>query len=307
MALTETQRANRRSRFFSTDMAALLGLVPESWGTGADVIAEKLYDFEPRKTTEAMELGIDLEPVRLKSFEEEAGPLLRNPECLCEDHPLGAHPDAILEATGEPVDVKTSGLIRPLDSSWGAPGTNEVPIYVTIQCTVHLICAKCVTVCHVPAILGGRGRCLYQVPWDEETAAGITEAADFCWEEYVVARKPFHGPPPSLDLLKRLKRTPKKIVPMSMEAVEAWQDAKAKFKAAETHRDECQAAVIERLGDAEAGSLPDGRLLTYYSQTSQGIDVKRLRADMPTVAAEYTRVSTFPVLRLPKSPKRSKS
>lgn len=307
MALTEAQHAERRKRFYSTDVAALLGCDP--WRNGAAVIAEKVYDMEPVPSKPYMDAGTRFENVVLDWGAEQVGAIIRNQHRVCKNHALGTHIDAIVQAPQEPMEGKTAGLFGPLVEEWGADGSDEVPERVVIQDIVHMVCMGCTTVCHTPAFIGGRGFLMYHIPWDEETAAGICEAADWCWEEYVVNRKPYPDQPPALEVLKRIKRVPNKIVPVSVALVEAKEAATEARKAAETTEEEAKATLISTLGDADAGSLPDGRMVTYYRQSHISTDVKRLRAEKPEVAQEYQRASTFPVLRIknPPKPKRRKT
>jgi predicted phage-related endonuclease len=120
----------------------------------------------------------------------------------------------------------------------------------------------------VPALLAGRGFCLFVVPYNEPLADAISEAELDFWTSYVVPKIP---PPddyaPSIESLKRMKRQPGKVVPLEYAYVTRWQDASEQRKAAEKAEKEAMAAMLAKLGDAEAGECEGMGTLTYLEQT----------------------------------------
>lgn len=253
----------RRGYLGASDIAAVLGLSP--WRSAYEVWAEKTGRLEGDADSKAIALGNAIEPVLLDWAESQLGPLTRQKEVAIDGTPIVCHPDAITEA-GDPVEAKTSGIAGPIYGEWGEPGSDQIPQYYLVQCLVQLAATNG-ELCHVPALLGGRGFVMYAVPADDSLQSEIIERASTWWERHVVADTPpsLEAPPP-LDVLKRIRRVPGKLADINPELVQRWLEAKEAAKQATKIAEESQAAIIAALGDAEGAELPDGRELTYFEQ-----------------------------------------
>ena len=162
--ITERQRQERVKRVYASDAPSLFGVGYKSLG---DIFLEKTQELSEFSISKAMEAGTYLEIALLVWAASILGPLRKNPHRVHRSLPLGAHLDAIVIADGTPVEAKTSGIMGPLPPGWGDEDTEEVPEFVTVQCHVHMIVTKR-TICHVPALLGGRGFCMFHVNYNEE-------------------------------------------------------------------------------------------------------------------------------------------
>ena len=265
----------------ASDVPAILGLSP--WRTAYEVWLEKTGRLEDKAESAAMSAGKKLEAAVLDWAEEQLGPLKRDVTAAIPTTPILCHPDAMTQG-GQPVEAKTSGITGRLYGEWGEPGTDEIPDYYVIQCLVQLEACKA-EVCHVPALLGGRGFVLYRVPASSSLQQHIVEHCCQWWNKHVEGDTP---PPlerlPELEVLKRVRRVPEKVIRFEdAQVVERWLEAKERLRAATVEAEEAQAAVLYALGDAVAAELPDGRLLTYFEQRRKGY---------------YVKESTFRVLRL---------
>ncbi len=266
----------------ASEVAAVLGLSP--WVTPYEVWARKTGRLTEHKQSDALDAGVRLEPIVLDWAESQLGPIDRRVEAVIDGTPIVTHPDGLTKA-GEPVEAKTSGIVGPVYGHWGEAGTDEIPEHYLVQCLVQLEATRA-SVCHVPALLGGRGFVLFAVPAHAALQSEIVDRACQWWRQHVKAdRPPEASTPPPLSVLKRLRRQPNKTVPLDAELVERWLCAKQRLKAATEEADEAQAALIAALGDAEAGELNDGRVVTYFEQHRKGYVVQD---------------STFRVLRITK-------
>ena len=187
MPITEAQRALRRKRLGSSDVAALFGMDP--YKTAYDVWLDKTGQLEDDdgNAGEAAEAGNLFEGGVLTWAARQLGPLTRNQYRSNPALHLGANIDAIVDQTRCPVEGKTGGLFGPLRDAWGEPGTDDVPERVIIQCHVHLVCAgdtmtQGPKVCHVPTFLGGRGFGMFHVPTNDDLCAMIGETGDVLGE-----------------------------------------------------------------------------------------------------------------------------
>lgn len=322
MPLTAQQLADpaRRTRAYGSELPAILGLSP--YTTPADVWLTKVHECDPIPTSEPMDCGTMCEDPMLDWAEHQLGPLIRdqqeNESKLHRVHKsglLGVHLDAMVPRVGAPVDPKTSGLAGPVFGNWGDEGTDQVPEHVQIQMYAQMMCVGCTSESWVPAFIGGRGRIMYRLPWvpgtaevpacDSIAAMILETCADFM--EHVRNGTAPNGRAPSLDILKRIRRTPKTIVPISASVVEAYEAAKAVAKEAKEAKEQAAGKVIEALGDAEAGSLEDGRMVTYMGQRKGGVRSKLLRFDHPDIYAKYENNDMHPKLLIKKAPKKKES
>lgn len=291
MTITLEQRDLRKSWLGASDIAALFGLDP--FKNAADVFLAKTQTIED-KTTEAMDLGNRLEPVILDWAAEQLGPLERNPEKLLRKCPIAGVPvasflDAEIIADRVPVEAKTSRVLSAIqDGEWGEDGTDELPFYVILQCQCQILCTGA-DMCHVPALIGGRGFQMYRVPRNEEVIKHVCEKSVNFWEQHVLTQTPPADIAPSLELVKRVRRVPNKIVDVDPQLVQDWIDAKDAAKAYDTAKEEAQAKLLAALGDAEAGTAVNMGVVNYMEQTR----------------AEYVcKASTFRVLRFKKNGKK---
>lgn len=271
MPITAEQRAERKHHIGSSDMAAILGLDP--FRTAYDVWLQKkgrLIDDSPEEPDgrDPRYAGNRLEGGVLDFAEDRLGPLIRNCPRKVEGTPLMVNTDALVAATSDPVEVKTVGLFGRLrdDEWWGEDGTqNQVPDRVIVQAHAHML-AWDRDVCHVPALIGGRGFVLLSVTLDHRIIDVICRrAADF-WQKNVLADVPPSDSHASLEIVKLVRREPKKVVAVDPELVRAWLEAKAASKAADEDKEKAEAAMITALGDAEAGLCGELGAITYYEQ-----------------------------------------
>lgn len=269
MPITAAQLEKRKERLGSSDMAAILGF--DSFRNAHDVWLEKTDKLEPEtKQSDAMRMGTLLEPAVLQYAEEELGKLTRNQFRSAKDlgFPLGANIDAIVISTGEPVEAKTSGLQSGVPyGEWGDPLTDQVPDRVIVQAMVHLIClVEVKEVCHVPALLGGRGFTRYIVPRDQDVIDTIAEEGHKFWNNHVLADVPPTNLTPSLAVVKRVRREPNKTVDVDASLVNQWQLFAAAESEAKKGKEKCLAEILATIGDAEAAVCDLGKF-TYLEQS----------------------------------------
>jgi len=290
MPITKTQLAQRRNHIGSSDMAAILGLSP--YRSAWDVWAEKTGRVEPADLSgrPAVQAGNLMEVAVLDYAADALGALTRNQYRSAPALHLGANCDAILRATGQPVEAKTSGLFGPLPEAWGEGGTDQVPDPYIVQVHVQMLCTGA-QAAHLAAFLGGRGFELYHVALNADLAEVIAEAATRFWA-LVETDTPPENATPALETLARLRRVPQSVVEgLPADLLLDYEAAHEAVKNAEALKDSAKAEILRHLGDAEAGVFDDGRAVTYYEVPSNRLDVKALQAARPDVCAEYMRES----------------
>jgi len=107
-----------------------------------------------------------------------------------------------------------------------------------------------------------------------------------------------------MEVMAALRREPGSLVDLpewAGEDIQMMEFHGRKRREAELIEREAKASIIESLGEAEGGRLPDGGLVTYLSQRSPArLDAKRLRADHPEIYEDYVTQGTHRVLRIKK-------
>lgn len=142
---------------------------------------------------DATELGHALEDgvVRIAAnrlnVSAKASPTLEHPRIpwLC------ATPDRVL-SDWSLLQVKTTGLTSyqhvEARDRWGDDGSDEVPLHVVAQVQTELLVARAQPsntlpmICHVAALIAGRGVVIYPIPFDDEIARAIVTKASKFWK-----------------------------------------------------------------------------------------------------------------------------
>lgn len=274
--IQQINHAERQQSLHSTDVAAILQL--EGARDAREVQLEKQGKIEPWAGNNATEAGQYIEPSVLDFAESVLGTIERNVRRRARglDFPLAATLDGQVVTTGKPVEAKTTGLVGPVYGEWGDSLSDHVPALYLVQATVQMICTD-QDLCHLFALIGGRGFVQYEIRRDEEVAKTIIERCGQWWRRHIEQGVECTGSEPlPLSVLKRIKREPASEVWLGEDALAAvanWETAKATRNAAEKQAELMQAHVLALLGEAEAGILPDGRAVTYMPTNRKGYTV----------------------------------
>lgn len=274
--IPQVNEVDRQARLHSTDVSAILGLNPKR--TGHTVWLEKNGRLEPWDGNDATKMGNWLEPSILNIAESELGPLNRNVVCYAEnaDCPIAATLDAQLTTAPTVVEAKSSGIVGPIFGEWGDEGSDVIPAVYLVQNSVQMLCAEAELV-HTYALLGGRGIVRYRINRDESVIAAITEQCERWWDRHIVKGiEPALTEPVPMEIVKRLRRQPSKTIslyPEDLATVAEFEAARELKLSAEKSHAAAQSKLIMLLGDAEAGTLPDGRTITYLQSTRRGYTV----------------------------------
>lgn len=280
--LTNRQLAIRHKRIAASDVSAILGLNP--WRSPADVLWEKTHEIEPSKSSEATEIGHWLEVPLIEWCAETLGMKAdrrggtrvpyANPQWCATPDAIIPDPRGIVETTG--IQAKTAGIVRgfaPKDD-WGDADTGDVPQYVQVQ-----VLTECFVMGWqyewVAALIAGRGRVRFRVEFDAGLWADIRAGCESWWQRHVVERQPL-AETPSIEVLKRTKRVPGKVIEAPeylRRIVDMWEVKSADVKRHKSLAEDEKASIIAQMGDAEALVLPDGRAVTYMERENRGYTV----------------------------------
>lgn len=272
MAITEQQRLARKNGIGSSDAPAIMGVdLHQTIGDIWLVKTGKATDFDGNDATDS---GNDLESSLLNYAERKLGVRLdRNVNAAHPAHPeLAANLDGLVAASKTPVEAKSTGVV----DEWGE-AEDAVPNRVNVQCHFQMACLGEKSIqCYVPRVSPGFKRFDWQlhiIERDNELAEMIVEGCLDFWWKYVQKDIRPDDFRPSLEVLKRVKREPNKIISLPAKAIEivaSLEAAKEAAKVAKADVEQRQAELIALLDDAEGGTLPDGRLATWMIQKRSG-------------------------------------
>ena len=293
--------ADRTGFIGSTDAAPILGLSP--WKTAVDVFMEKRSlaereHFDPQRA-KVLNRGRRLEPVVLQMLADETGieAVQRNVRYVDKMHPFIAAEIDAETADGRNIEVKTASIFRMND--WGEVGTDALPVHYLCQ-VQHQMMVTERTLTIVPVLFGGDDFKVYEVLRDDEIIEELRKIEVAFWQEYVLPGIP---PPArtSGDILKQWPRDSGKVVQLPRDCAEAFDTLRRGRQMIRLIEEE-NAAIEFRLKAlmADASILEwEGRpVITWKAQTSKRIDIERLRAEFPDVAAQLTVTVPSRVFRI---------
>jgi putative phage-type endonuclease len=281
-------RRIRRQGIGGSDLPAILGLSPYS--TPAEVWAQKVGLYEPEETP-AMRRGQALEDAvaRLWASEEDR-PIRRVQAVLQSRHdPLMlANPDRVATRPEELVEVKTVG-VRGLPFWQGEP-----PAHVMLQ-VQHYLCVGDWPSGYVVALVAGDLQS-WRVERDGRLIEDAWGRARDWWQRYVATGRMPEPTHQDTALLNRLFATSERgawveLRDEAREWLRTYNDAKAREIAAAEEAERAANLLRAALGEAEEGRLDGQTVVTWKATKRRDIDTRRLREDLPDVAARYERVS----------------
>lgn len=287
--LTERQISIRRTGITATDIRVLVGLDPHG-RTPHDVWSSKCLGVDDYRSTEATELGDELEPIVIRRLAAKRGLriLPRPQDEMTIRHPDHAHhvatPDAFFDqpSIGQ---VKVVGMHNV--HLWGVDDdAGQIPDYVLVQVgwEMHVSGSD---IEHVGALTGTEVR-TYTIDRAkdgiDDLVGSLAEEADRFWTDHVLTKTP-----PPIDGSAGAKRMlaarwPRqrtgmvKAGPDAEQAARAYFEAKAACEAAETSKELAAQRLKEMTRDFEGLDGDGWRLLLKWREpTSYTVDKEGYR------------------------------
>lgn len=287
MPITSEQRVARRGHLGASDAPAIFNEDPFNnvWGIWAEKTGKLKHELIETDPNDVKNIGTLFEPVVMQWASGILGEIELDVEVKKNlGFPMVVHLDGQLIENSDIVEAKTSGMKGPLHEHWGEEYTDDIPRRVIIQVAAQAMCTGA-SVAHIPTFLGGRGFEMFEVCLDDpEVFQMITDKLGHFWNENVLKDIPPDDSQPTMDVIKRIIRTPKEIVKIYSADVDEWQHCNAEKLKYKKLAETALAKVLAQLGTAEGGECQAG-LVTYLEQTRKAYTVKE---------------STFPVARFKK-------
>ena len=281
--------ARRKSGIGGSDIAAILGLSP--WRTALDVWLDKTSPevietpSAPIGTGAALWWGSRLEEVIGKAYSEATGRRIQRHNALIVDaaHPymigdvdfLAYTSDGKTPATKKGVrtdlgiEVKTA---RFASDEWGADGTDEIPAGYLAQVQWYMGLLPSVQRFDLVALFGGSELRIYPVERDDDLIAGIRDAGERFWRDFVAAGCP--PPPATAEDVRKLFPAPQSASATAspeIEKIVAHVRRLSRVRIDLTaEEDDLKDKIAVAIGDAEELKDADGAVLATFRNEKRG-------------------------------------
>lgn len=300
-ALTRAEwLAARNEGIGGSDAAAILGVSPWTsryslWLDKTTAPAQKSVKPE----TAAMRFGNLMEPVIRDMFAQQTGFEVVNDTNLYK-HPehefMLANLDGVVSTSGCG-DVDALLEVKTARSAW-----NEVPAYYVSQ-VQHYMAVTGVEMTYVAALFGGEDYAMFEVPRNDAYIERLIEAESEFWHAVRNAIEPaIDGSKSTHDTLRKSYDVDAgKSVELDQsitEMIEWRSNAKLLVEQYEAEVREAESRIMDALRDAEVGTVDGHPVVTWKSQSRSSIDTKALKEAHPEITEQFTKASSYRVLRV---------
>lgn len=279
--------AARRETIGGSDAPVILGL--SRWQSPAGLYAEKLGLLPPpEEQTEAQEMGLILEPIIRRLYEERTGQLVISPRPWLVRRST-KHPFMTYSPDGWVWRGDTRGVFQAkTTSAWhGREWDDEPPIHYLVQLQ-HEMAVEDVGWGVLAVLIGGQRFRHFEVERHERLIAGLVERErDFWTALQARTAPPVDGSAACSALLRELHPADNGgVVELPAEALE-WDRAKREadehIRRWQAQKDEAENKLRAAIGDNEVGMLP-GTLASYsWKATTYKIKATEAREDVRRV------------------------
>lgn len=281
MSLSTEQLSARKLGLGASEVSSIFGLNP--FQSEFDLWASKTGKVDDFDGNDATNRGNWLEAGILNYAEDTLGvPIVRNVRVL---DPAGGVLAATLDADCPQLNAIIEAKSTTQDEEFGEPYSAQVPARFIIQTIVGMMCAGR-ALAYIPVLFPRYKRFAFEMFTNEfnpTLAQQIREKANQWWSAFVVRDIPPTDSIGTIEVLKRMKRVPSKIVDVPAALVFNWKTARKIRLDNEKVEATAEAALITAIGDAEAGNS-DAGVVTYLETTQNR-------------KAQEARVVTFRTLR----------
>ena len=296
---------DRQRGIGGSDIAAIAGMNP--WKSPMGIYLEKIGEVGDTEPSEAAYWGNVLEDVVAEEFKRRTGWYVERCNRLL------AHPEhpwmlASLDRKYRDPDTGLWGVLEcKTTSAWKRDewADESVPPQYLVQVQWYLGVTG-YEQAYLAVLIGGQQYQHIEVERDEEMIAHlITIGGDF-WHLVESHTPPaVDGSEACTEVMRRLypEEEPGKtaiLPPTARGVIGQYHEAAARLKVATTERDYYANELRALLEDAEAGLFPgdDKPAVTWKAQVARRLDTKRLQAEQPTIAEQYTTETQSRVLRV---------
>ena len=289
MALTVAQKdpakfhAERLTGIGGSDAGSIVGL--NDYKPSLQLYLEKRGEMDQDDLSEnaAVKWGNILEDPIRQEFERATGKKVIVTDELYRSKKWNwmiAHVDGLLADEDAILECKTASAYATNDPAWGPEWSDHVPDNYLVQ-VQHYLAVTERSKAYLAVLIGGREFRIYDIPRDDSFIEELAEQERIFWECVQ------NGTPPEIDYahaaaLKLMRKRYNKvdgslIVQLDESAIDAHERmemAKEIKKSAECTIKQCNAEILNAMGNCAFGTLPDGRAYKRNEITKKPYMVK---------------------------------
>lgn len=284
----------RKKGIGGSDASAILGFNP--WKSAFELYIDKTSDEVEEIDNEAIHFGNVLEDVVADEFTRRTGKKVRrrNQTFVHPKHDfMIANIDRDVVGEKALLECKTTNAFNV--DAW--EGDDIPPAYM---CQIqHYMAVLDYDKAYIAVLIGGQKFVWKEIERDDEFIELMIEQEKHFWEEHVQKEVPpeIDGSPSASELLNKMypEDNGEMIMLESDTAeslIEAIESIKSEVKEKQTLQKEYENKLKLMIGDAQTGVTPryEVRNITV---TSNRLDSRKLRKELPDIAKKYTNQSTY--------------
>lgn len=295
----------RRAGIGSSDAAGIAGISP--WSSPLSVWLDKVGLGTDSAPNEAMRWGTLLEPLIISEFEDRTGYWIshRQSPLILDGTVMRATIDGLVSPGGRQTPAaavyegKTAG-------DWGRAAWDEgVPDHYQLQ-VQHQMAITGMKAAWVVALIGGQRLTSFLIERDQEAIDMLFDLEDTFWRKYVLTQTPppIDGSERTTEAIRDAFSEPSadvvELPAVALDLVRQIHAAAAEEKLAQERAEAARNTLRMLLGEAEVGMYGGWPLATWKRIEQDRIDVEELRAREPSIAARYSKPTSYRRLHLPK-------
>ncbi|MDY2734389.1 YqaJ viral recombinase family nuclease [Intestinibacter sp.] len=285
----------RQGGIGGSDASAVAGINP--WKTAVQVYIDKKEDNPKEIKSFRMDLGNRLEGLVAELFTEETGLKVRNVNGILYNnkYPFArANIDRAIVGEKAFLECKTTNSYAAKD--W----ENGIPAHYEIQC-LHYMAVTGATHCYIAALIGNQEFKWYKIERDQETIDYLMQIEKEFWEENIL-KDVIPLPDGSYAYSEYLKEKYPSSKAEEIDITNFIEDIGDKLnrydeivedmKSLDSEKKAIEQEIQAEMGECEVARIGE-RKATWKSQSRSSIDSKKLKKELPDIAAQYMKVSSF--------------
>jgi putative phage-type endonuclease len=289
----------RKNGIGGSDSAAIFNLNP--WMTSYDLYLSKKGKAEPIEETERMKMGNVMEPVIAQLFSErENKKIARINKILI--HPkysfIRSNIDYRILHEKEYLECKNVDGYIFKKADWGKEYTSDIPQYYYCQGNHYSLFPQFSNGGWLAAVVGGNQLKVYRLPFDKEMYQMLINGYCTWWDNFQK-----NIPPEVVNMDDAQKRWSESFD----ESIEATKEIKEMSEKIALHKgnikesefiiEHCTLEIVKFMQNCAILNYDGNKINSWKSQSRTGIDVKRLKKELPDIAEKYSKTSTTRVFR----------
>ena len=298
MNITSTTQ-DRTKSLGGTDASAVLGL--NRWKSALSTWAIKTGQVEEDDISGkiAVRVGVKAESIVAEMFCEDTGKVVRRKlqTVFHKQYPfLSANLDRLVEGEDALLECKTASA-RKADE-WA---DGKTPIEYEIQCQ-HYLAVTGKAKAYLAVLIGNEDFQIREFVRDEKLLDELVRKEVAFWQDFVVTKTmpatvSCQDSEVILALYPMAKAPPVELPAKTDELIDRIEAMSEDKKSLEGQIEQAKNELKLKIGDNESGTTGKYRV-TWKNQSTDRIDSKKLKAEMPDIAKQFTNTTETRVLRI---------